>query len=332
MDDPTFLLCSERSGSNLIRAILDAHPEIFSPMPLHLGFKINRALHCYGHLTDDASWSRMIRDVASGYASNDWGFELIEQELEQNVTERSFKALYSYVYRKGLEHSGKKYVFIKENSIYEYFLFLLNAFPRARFVYQVRDPRDYLLSCKKMFHRWVLYGSQQNAIDVWRKDQLGSLRALYTLGPERVFVQRYEDLVADPERVLGALCPFLGVTYDPVMLDFWEREESQKAADRGPAGWKNLAKPIMSKNTKKYREGLRWTELAAVEAKLGNLMDQLGYERYVPSDWRRRAGVRLFDLGTRVTAMKRRLGIAKAPKSLFSTLEPATPPVMAYRY
>ena len=58
-----FLLCSERSGSNLITQILDSHSEVSGPFPSHLLLRVGRHVARYGDLRDDASWRALVTDV-----------------------------------------------------------------------------------------------------------------------------------------------------------------------------------------------------------------------------------------------------------------------------
>ena len=74
------------------------------------------------------------------------------------------------------------------------------------------------------------FGSLSHALEVWRDDQLGGLQVLGLLGPERVYFQRYEDLVSRPREVLEPLCAFLGLGFEEGMLEF---HASDEAARRG---------------------------------------------------------------------------------------------------
>ena len=60
----TFLLCSERSGSNLITKLMDAHPEVCGPSPTHLFRTFAPNLWRYGSVPEDAGWEALCRDVA----------------------------------------------------------------------------------------------------------------------------------------------------------------------------------------------------------------------------------------------------------------------------
>lgn len=273
-----FLICSERSGSNLIRAIMNAHPQVYAPQPLHYGKDFFSRLGRYGDLNDEANWSGLLRAVVERSANGvgKLEFDLSESELIGRVQRRRFEAVYAYIYKKGMRLAGKQCVFIKENHTHRYVHLLALAYPDAKFVFQVRDPRDFLVSCKRV-NRWgVYYGSRHRALDTWRDDQEGALTALRSL-PGRVFVQRYEDLISDPRRVLSSLCAFLGLPFDDAMLEFSTSKDSERAVARCPIGWKNLTRPIMHDNKEKWRTQLSAIEIHVVESRLSDLMAVLGY-------------------------------------------------------
>ena len=104
-----------------------------------------------------------------------------------------------FVFQEMAPEARGKHAFIKENNIHQMLFFLVDCFPDAKFIFQVRDPRDFLLSCVARRKRLLgnKFGSIRNAMNVWREDQLGGLMAYGLLGPQRVFLQRYEDLVGD---------------------------------------------------------------------------------------------------------------------------------------
>jgi hypothetical protein len=108
---------------------------------------------------------------------------------------------------------------VDKNPMYSLYLPMLKAvFPEARFIVLVRDYRDNILSRKK--------NSDAN-------ESLYDLAAAWNHYYEKIFgdindlgltytVCRYEDLAASPESELKRLCDFLGLTYEPSMLEFQE--------------------------------------------------------------------------------------------------------------
>ena len=268
-------------------------------MPLHLGRDIWTNLFRYGDLSWDENWDILIRDVVARVRLA-WGgldLQLTADELRNKVEERTFQNVYKYVYVKGMMAAGKSRAFIKENHTHRQAYFFLEHFAKPKFVYQVRDPRDYVLSCKRV--SWLLphYGSVAGAIRVWTDDQRGALNIVHALPAAQTVMLRYEDLLADPERVLGALCGFLEVPYEEQMLHFYEKPAARTAAGLNPVYWKNLARPLLRQNVNKYRSGLRRIELRTTEFRLADLMERLGYQReLVPPNAFQRITIAVFEL------------------------------------
>lgn len=274
--DFSFLMCSERSGSNLILRMLDAHPEICGPSPTHLIRLLAENLFRYGDLREDDNWRRLLADAADIMATKlgSWNTDWPAEKLEAGVRERDLGALVRHIYASEARAQGKQRVFVKENHIYRYLPFLQRAFPGLRIVYQVRDPRDMCMSWKRSP---ILRGDVVRAADIWHEDQTQGRRLLGYLDRGRhIHHLTYERLVADSARELGSVCDFLRVPRSDTMLDF----HSKESASGGPPltdDWKNLGRPVMSANFGKFRRGLSQEELAYVEEVCAETMAWFGY-------------------------------------------------------
>ncbi|MCA9654571.1 MAG: sulfotransferase [Myxococcales bacterium] len=279
----TFLVCSERSGSNLIRSILNAHPEVFAPEPIHLGAFWER-LDEFGDLRDDERWRALLAAIVEFL--REWNgtlhpsVALRVDELLERIPRREFVAIYEHVYCRGLAASGKPRLFVKENHTAQRSPILLRHYPGARFVYQVRDPRDFLASCKRMSR--FKYGSAEGALAVWCADQRAAAELRARLPPERMFRGRYETLIHEPERYLGELCERMGIPFVPQMLAFHETADAQRAAAH--EAWRNLGRPIIRDNSGHYVQTLSPEEIALVETHAHALMLELGYPVDRPAD------------------------------------------------
>ena len=185
-----------------------------------------------------------------------------------------------FLYLELPQDAEDRLVFIKERGLQHLMFFYLDTFPNARFVFQVRDPRDFLLSARSVRGGWPRnhFGSTRQALAVWDQDQRLGLAALGLLGATRVHLQRYEDLVADPERTLRALAAFLSIKWDDRMLAFHQRANAKRRSQQG-AAFHNLAKPMLRENYGMWRRGLSSGAVKIVEAHLGDLMDRFGYPR-----------------------------------------------------
>ena len=117
LEKPIFLLASERSGSNLIRVICGSHPAIAAPPPPHLLMTFLPELPAYGDLSTEGSFRRLCRDVATvmDHQLGSWHDSPSAEELFQEVSDRSFMAVFDRVYDREREAAGAQRVFFKEN-------------------------------------------------------------------------------------------------------------------------------------------------------------------------------------------------------------------------
>lgn len=90
------------------------------------------------------------------------------------------------------------------------------AYPQARFVHIVRDPRSTYLSMLKL-KRWNIWDPFKFA-RIW-SDAVGRCYRLSATCPELVIEVRYEDILADPETEIAKLCDFLGLNFQTEMLN-----------------------------------------------------------------------------------------------------------------
>lgn len=108
---------------------------------------------------------------------------------------------------------------------------ILEAFPLARIVHLVRDPRAVTASQK---NRWQL--RRLGAVNVPRRELVrtwinyhpvtmaklwrhATLKAAALAGHPRMRIVLFEDLVQHPRRIITELCDFIGIDFEPAMLD-----------------------------------------------------------------------------------------------------------------
>ncbi len=74
------------------------------------------------------------------------------------------------------------------------------------------------------------------AANVWRDTVADALRTVNTLSLP-VMAVRYEQLAFDPATTLRAVCRFVGVDFDPVMLHFWDHRGHATGGNPGAFAW-----------------------------------------------------------------------------------------------
>jgi hypothetical protein len=208
--DPVFVLCNGRSGSTLLRFLLDAHPDLACPP------ETNLPALC-GQLA--TVWSL----IAGAPLAAKTGDEppVIPDAAIAGVRYTMNEMVGSYLSRR-----GKKRYCDKSLGTASFADLLMRIYPQARFVCLYRHPMDVIASgidaCP-----WGLngYGFDQYIADTPGNSVMAMARywtdgAATTLAaeerfPEQCYRVRYEDIVADPEAAAAGIFEFLGAAPAP---------------------------------------------------------------------------------------------------------------------
>ncbi len=240
--EPLFFICGAlRSGTTLLRLMLDAHPKIANPgeMDFLVDFPADA----------DAS---AATEAYHAYLRRSWIFNehdlAIDPALGCEDLSRSFVAQ--------LGREGE----VLTINLHRHFDRAHGVYPHAKFVHLLRDPRDVARSSIGMGWASNVYFG----VDHWIESEraIGRLRA--QVSPDQILSVRYEDLLRDTERELERICGFIGVSYDPLMLSYPDTS-TYDAPD-----------PALAEQ---WRRKLGPREIGWVEGKAGDMMQALGYER-----------------------------------------------------
>jgi len=276
---PIFMIGTQRSGSNLLRLMLNQLPEVAAPHPPHILQRLMPMVPGYGDLAQNANFARLVDDVCQLVELNPvaWdGVTLDRAEIARRCRERSLVAVFGAVYDRMAETRAAQTWCCKSLANISYLDDIERYFGgTARYIYLYRDGRDVAVSFRKavvgekhVYHIAREWGSTQRIALAHRK----------RIGVRRFFGICYEDITTQPERSMRRLCDFLGYRYTPSMLSFHETEEAKKAA-RSSDLWSNVVNPVMAGNSRKFLGEMSKAELALFECIAGDVLDTLGYER-----------------------------------------------------
>ena len=280
MDDPIFIIGTERSGTNLLRLILNAHSGIAVPHPPHIVKFFHPLLPLYGDLKEDGNFRRLVEDVCRVVELHPYSWEMRPDrgKVFSSAKARDLINIYFEVYEQYRLHAGKRRWACKSTFMIEHVGDLLRYRPGAKFIYMVRDGRDVAVSAKtSIFNRYHAY----YVADLWSREQRLGLAWLSQLPPERIMLMRYEDLLRDPAASTERLCDFLGERFEKRMLDYHFSEEATKSGSLS-LSWKNTSRPVMRDNSGKFRRLLSEKEVLLFEAVAGEELKGLGYGLTLP--------------------------------------------------
>ena len=292
-----FVVGVGRSGTTLLRMMLDAHPELAIPPETHF---VNPFIQASGRLrfNPQAAKRAIVAD-----ARRRWGdFGLDERELLArfeaiqpfNTTDalRAFYTLYA-------EKHGKPRWGDKTPDYVRKMKKIQKTLPEARFIHVIRDGRDAGLSQNaRIAQRGKEPVPPREMARRWRKRIVKS--RVDAADVENYIEVRYEDLVEDTESVLRRVCEHVELDYDPQMLRYHERAEerlqemagalpAKKGRPEREAGERVAAhalttKPPQSDRVAVWKRKLSPAENAEFEEAAGYLLEELGYETATPRE------------------------------------------------
>lgn len=289
-----FIVARGRSGTTLLRAMLDAHPSMCLPGESHFVVQFAKRRARY-ETTDGFEVGRFTRDLLEHWAFRRWSLSdsAVLEALEATPPTNLSGAIRS-VYASYASVQGKPRYADKTPSYVLHVGSLAEMFPEAVFIHLIRDGRDVALSYLATDFGVSTLG--QAAIH-WDRFVRAGRSAGALLGPTRYREVRYEELVREPVRVLGEICTFVGLPFDDRMLRYFEKAGAFVPGLSHSEHHQNLYQPP-TVGLRDWRRQLSTSDVAVFESLAGDLLDELGYERQTD-----RPG-----LGAAITAARFRAG------------------------
>ncbi|WP_328836617.1 sulfotransferase [Streptomyces europaeiscabiei] len=201
---PVFIMSPVRSGSTLLRMLMNAHPRLHSPHELH------------------------IRRLEVGYGSRLSQKAMSALDLERGDLEH---LLWDRVMHRELVRSGKDFVVEKTPSNAFVYERIRDCWPDARFVFLLRHPVSIAQS-------WHEGDPDKRTYDEAAADALRYMKAVDKARKALTgHTVRYEDITAEPEKEMRRLCDFLGIAFEPAMLDYGRKDDAQVV--KGLGDWRD---------------------------------------------------------------------------------------------
>jgi hypothetical protein len=286
-----FVVGVGRSGTTLLRMMLDAHPRLAIPPETHF---LNPFIQRSGRLRFNAGLATKAIVDDERRRWNDFGLDSDElrarfEAIEPFNTSDALRAFYAlYAERHGKARWGDKtpdYVRKMKK--------IQKTLPEARFIHVIRDGRDAGLSQNaRIAKRGKEPVPPREMARRWRKRLVKAREDVAEL--DGYIEVRYEDLIDDTEGVLRRVCELIELDYDPAMLDYHERAEerlqemagalpAKKGRPEREAGERVAAhamttRPPDADRVAVWKREMSEAESAEFEESAGYLLDELGYE------------------------------------------------------
>lgn len=265
-----FLLGVRRSGTTLLRVMLDRHPALAVPDESY--FIPQLAQRHRGTVDVDA----FVDDLRRLPTLVEWGLEpeRIAERLEPGL---SAGFAIAEIFAAYAAEQGKRSWGDKTPLYMQSLPTLERLFPFTLYVHLIRDGRDAALSYLSvpggiMTEGWGHPRDAAGFACQWATEVRAARALGNRVGPTRYLEVRYETLVADPEAELRRICTFLGLDYDERMLGYVGQTDSARKEHQ-----QRLNEPPRV-GVRDWRTEMSAGDIAAFERVAGDLLDELGYE------------------------------------------------------
>ncbi len=289
-----FVVGVSRSGTTLLRLMLDAHPQLAIPPETHF---VPRVVSVCERLVAEGASTPEIRVHAleSMTMHPRWeDFGLSAQEVRELMERHdpltpgdAIRSFYeAYAAGEGKPRWGDKSPPYTWKS-----LRIQRALPEAHFIHIIRDGRDVALSLSE-----VSWGPDDVTVaaEKWVTEVRRARKRAEGLARGTYMELRYEDLVAEPEPVLRRIASFVHLPWDEAMLDYHRQAEKRMSREMArtlkPLGGGTItseertrqhelvSRPPSSSRTGRWRTEMSAEDRAAFESVAGGMLKKLGYE------------------------------------------------------
>jgi hypothetical protein len=267
---PLFIVGSPRSGTTLLRNILNRHPSLAICGETRFFADVFQRRWVFGNLAKTGKRRRLVEEYLLTARIRRLGVDVhgLREKLLREAT--SYRGMFTGIMQYYADSQGKKrfgektphHAFVAET--------LCEWYPGAAIIHLVRDPRDVVASLQRI--AWAPKSIVSNAL-MWL---LFNRAARGMQDRSGYMLAHYETLISQPEQELARICAHLGEDFAPSML----------SADpvAGPYSWpRHAAGPITSERLHRWREQLTPEEVSLVEWIAGDGMRVYGYQRTAAS-------------------------------------------------
>lgn len=276
---PIFVVGVYRSGTTLLRSMLNAHPQIQIPVESHFLVPLINQYH-HQETLNDQQVQAICDSILDHKRFDPWKTK--PEELRQAVTELAaptLGAIIEVLFRLETDTTGKPNIRWgdKTPSYMQHVKRLAEVFPTAQFIHIVRDGRDVSNSLRD--RGWKGATEFQRA-KYWAKCVATAESDGAELGSQRFLQVRYEDLVDNVEQQLQCVCDFLNLEYEASMLDYSDAARAQVVSQELHTKLSRLPEP--KQDSQRWRRESSHVRVLCFEAVAGRWLERCRYSRKFP--------------------------------------------------
>ncbi|MGE5222352.1 MAG: sulfotransferase family protein [Omnitrophica WOR_2 bacterium] len=267
-DRPVFICGHPKSGTSLLRSLLDSHPQVIvypeetsffrRYLPAAKGLSLDEKIELADRLLIHIfTWNQKEPPPSqSGFPDRDYSsvdFQRVRQAFRDQLETKGYRhdgdllsaAVLGFGQATG-RLSERLLWWVEKTPYNEYYAAqILEWWPQARCIHILRDPRDNFVSYERKHPDWTVEGFAAN----WRRSTQAGCLNQQRFGRDCYAIYRYEDLIQTPEAVLQQVRAFLGIEDHEILRiptrngEAWQgnsmfAEKFQKISDAPKERWK----------------------------------------------------------------------------------------------
>lgn len=272
-----FIIGRSRSGTTLLRSLMDSHSKISIPKECTFILQLSRKYKKI-NIWDSYKINSFLNDLKLCWQYKELGIDesKLKSEIEKYAPEIDYKTICKLVlFNSNKSENNIIYLGDKNPSYSIYFNELYKIFKNdCKYIYIQRDYRDQFLSQK---NAGIEIPNVVVSAKRWVKAYENYLR-ISEKKPSNCYFLSYENLVTNTEVELKKICKFLLLDYESGMLNFNSNGSLSVYTETELNGiHKSLNQSVTSDKINYWRGKLKNSEVAVSEKITGNLAISSGY-------------------------------------------------------
>ena len=267
MNEPVFIVGMPRSGTKLLRELLNQHSFISIPKS-----ESHFIPYFVNHFSKEGGMETVLSDeelyaqlIATPFYRNMSvsGTSLNFAEFQNGIRgSKKWSDIFRFILKHFSENPNAEIWGDKTPGYLNYIGMIYKLYPDAKFVHILRDPRDYCISVRNIWNK-----SMYRAAHVWNQ----TITEFNESTPKEinVYIVRYEELINDPRKVLTGLTDWLGLQFEESMLTLDNPSENHGAA-------KGML-TVKKDNSNKFLMILSEPEIRRIEEIVKPSLELMGY-------------------------------------------------------
>lgn len=291
-DRPIFIVGTSRSGTELMSQILNNHSNLgiapethyFDDLRLKLAGKEQQQLTTEEEQQcEDYFLALTDKDYGTGGdPEKGWMNRTELQELVRN-SDGGCDAYFEAFCRLCAERKNKT-TWGEKTPRHIYRIHdILNRYPQAKIICMVRHPGAVMASYRNFWKLSKHSDAERKRIKnsynllimslLWKASFKAALNAYSQFGEKRIYLQRFEDLISNPELAIKGLTSWLSLDYQASMHQKISLINSSFSNDKNDQGGFDKS------SANRWRQQLSNVEVSSIQLLCGSLIQDAGYER-----------------------------------------------------